>query len=305
VSAARFATPHRWTDAELDAARLAAIANFIAARMAEGTAAYQAAFAAASVSVARLFAATADLTTFGSGAALAADPALVDAARYVAGPPISADDLAVIADVSRTPTRVDARAAAQIAQVISLGLDAERFPWLFANPPRPPSAAERDVALRWTAGLLAVQRTATLRRGESARRQEETVQALLRDIGFREVDRRRIDRIGDLAPGEFCPEAIVAGVKCDVPIGLRNGRYLLIECKVSSSAVNSVKRLNHECGDKARRWEVAFGAQASTTAVLAGVFRLVNLTQAQNEQGIALFWERDLAPLAAFLRAAI
>jgi len=35
------------------------------------------------------------------------------------------------------------------------------------------------------------------------------------------------------------------------------------------------------------------------------MFRLVNLTQAQNEQGIALSSELDLSPLAMFLRAAI
>ena len=47
----------------------------------------------------------------------------------------------------------------------------------------------------------------------------------------------------------------------------------------------------------------ADGAGSAST-VLAGVFRLVNLTQAQNEQGIGLFWERDLSSLATFLRAA-
>ena len=91
-----------------------------------------------------------------------------------------------------------------------------------------------------TAALWAVQRTATARRGESATRQEEAVKALLRAKGFTEVPRRDINAIGDLGRGEFCPEAKVAGAKCDVPVGLRNNRYLLIECKVSSSAVNSV-----------------------------------------------------------------
>jgi hypothetical protein len=79
---------------------------------------------------------------------------------------------------------------------------------------------------------------------------------------------------------------------------------LLVECKVSGSAVNSVKRLNHEVGDKAATWSRAFGTQQHTMAVLAGVFRLKNLTDAQ-AKNIALVWERDLTPLAAFLAAAV
>jgi len=161
------------------------------------------------------------------------------------------------------------------------------------------------VAIRWTAGLWAVQRTATQRRGEAASRQEAAVKALLAAEGFTEVPRRSIDSVGDLAPGQYCPEALVAGAKCDVPVALRNGRLLLLECKVSSSAVNSVKRLNRECGDKASRWRGAFGAQAYTGAVLAGVFRCGNIVQAQDIQGIYVYWERDLTPLAEFVRRAV
>jgi hypothetical protein len=125
------------------------------------------------------------------------------------------------------------------------------------------------------------------------------------ELGFREVPRRRINALGDLGRGEFCPEALVAGIKCDIPVGLRNGRYLLMECKASSTSVNSVKRLNHEVGDKANRWRLAFGEQAYTIAVLSGVFRKTNLVAAQNEQGIYIVWERDLRPLVDFVRSAV
>jgi hypothetical protein len=126
------------------------------------------------------------------------------------------------------------------------------------------------------------------------------VEALLIQRQFRKVPRRPITIVGGLAPGEYCREAAVVGVKCDVPVGLLDGRFLLIECKVSNSAVNSVKRLNRETVGKARQWRQAFGDRAIPAAVLAGVFKLPNLTDAQNA-GVALFWEHDLEPLASFL----
>lgn len=53
-----------------------------------------------------------------------------------------------------------------------------------------------------------------------------------------------------------------------------------LECKVSNSATNSVKRLNRETGGKARDWNGRFGERAITGAVLAGVFKLRNLKTA-------------------------
>lgn len=302
--AARFPEPRRWSELELEVARIDAISDFVRRRAAEGSTAYRSAFSKAKAEVERLMHATSNLTSLDSGAAFLADPTLINVARYLDGPPVSADDLAVVAEVSRNPTRIDGSGATAIARVVRAGLDAERFPWLNATPMRQPTGDELDIAVRWTAGLWAVQLTATKLRGESASRQENAVKALLTAVGFGEVKRRRIDTPADLAPGTFCPEALVAGAKCDVPVALRNGRLLLIECKVSSSAVNSVKRLNRETGGKAELWRAAFGAQASTAAVLAGVFRLGNLTQAQNDQRIYLYWERDLTPLADFVGTA-
>lgn len=111
--------------------------------------------------------------------------------------------------------------------------------------------------------------------------------------------------MGDISRGEFCAgESIVAGTKCDIPVGLRNGRLLLIECKVSNSDVNSVKRLNREVGGKAGHWRDVFGQQATTAAALAGVYKLRNLEEAQ-AAGVMIFWEHDLEPLAEFLRVAV
>jgi hypothetical protein len=116
---------------------------------------------------------------------------------------------------------------------------------------------------------------ATKRRNESSTKQEAAVLALLSATdGFTEVPRRRtITNVDDLARGEFCAESEVAGVKSDVCVRLYNGRLLLIECKVSGSALNSVKRLIHDIGDKVGVWRAAFGVQAIPMGVIAGVFK--------------------------------
>lgn len=106
----------------------------------------------------------------------------------------------------------------------------------------------------------------------------------------------------DLPPGQFCPESSVFGKKSDVPVGLRNGRYLLIECQVSGSEVNSFKRLNHETVNKRGAWNEGFGGQAYTAAVLSGVIGPQNVLQAQ-EAGAYIYWEHHLQPLAEFLVA--
>jgi hypothetical protein len=56
-------------------------------------------------------------------------------------------------------------------------------------------------------------------------------------------------------------------------------------------------------GQQAALWRAGFGAQAIPMGVIAGVFKLKNLEDAQTK-GIAIVWERDLAPLAEFVRAA-
>ena len=118
--------------------------------------------------------------------------------------------------------------------------------------------------------------------------------------GYTQVKRRQIDSFADLLVGLFYLESFVFGQKSDVPVGLRNGRYLLIECKVSGSEVNSYKRLNHETVNKRDTWEKGFAAQAYTGAVLGGVFRPANVLAAQ-DRGVYIFWEHDLSPLVAFL----
>lgn len=68
---------------------------------------------------------------------------------------------------------------------------------------------------------------------------------------------------------------------------------MLIECKVSGSAVNSYKRLNHETVNKRDEWERGFAAQAYTGAVLGGVFRPSNVLAAQERGCLRLVGTRS------------
>jgi hypothetical protein len=302
----RFANPPVWDTASLEQSRQQATAAFIRERAAVGGKRYRTALLANIARVGALFSSTDNLRTLVTGAALAENPSLIDAARYLGGPPISADDLNTLADANIAKRRrLPADLARRAAEIIEAALDQERFPWLFAESPRDPTGAERDAAIRWTAGLMTAQAVQTMRRSESAKRQQTVVLHLLKSLGFEAVPGRPIDIVSHIGRGEFCrEESIVAGTKCDVPIGLRDGRLLLIECKVSNSALNSVKRLNREVGGKAGHWRARFGEGAITAAVLAGVFKLKNLSDAQ-EAGVTLFWEHDLTPLRAFLEAAV
>ena len=290
-----------WDGTTLEAARRAAIEDFIAERSAEGSAPYRAAFRANLTLVTAPLEQTNDLLALGTGQALARNPGMLRVARYLGGPPVSADDLDTLADARIAGRRrLSTDLAQRAARVLVQALDPERFPWLFASPPRSPTPSERRLAVRWTAGLQAAQEVQTGRRGESSVRQQQAVERLLEQTGFARVPPRPVQVTGGLAPGEFCREVLVAGIKCDVPVGLRDGRFLLLECKVSNSATNSVKRLNREVGGKANEWRRRFGERAVTGTVLAGVFKAKNLFDAQ-EAGVVIFWEHDLTPLVSFL----
>lgn len=84
---------------------------------------------------------------------------------------------------------------------------------------------------------------------------------------------------------------------------LPDRRCLAIECKVSNSAVNSFKRVNHEALGKARRWLTQFGtAGVVSAAVLSGVFNPENLVAAQ-QGGLCLFWSHRLEDLGEFIKS--
>jgi XamI restriction endonuclease len=123
-------------------------------------------------------------------------------------------------------------------------------------------------------------------------------------VSFQEVPPRDILTL-DQAPalGEFCGESLFGSRKADIVIRLWDRRVLALECKVSNSSTNSIKRLNNDAAVKASVWLSEFGtAQTVPAAMLAGVFKRNNLKQAQ-DRGLTLFWSHDLDELVAFIES--
>ncbi len=228
---------------------------------------------------------------------------LGEALRYLAGPPISDDDLQVIADVESIAPGVwkkNPEALRKVFGVIERVIDPHRFPWVVTG--NAPSAKQREAALLASSVLLAAQRIATERRNDGKEQQETNVKDYLRSIGFAEVAASAINTIvKGPQPMQFCGECQLGERKADVVVRLHDTRLLAIKCKVSNSSTNSVKRLNNDAAVKSEYWLKVFGtSQVVPAAVLAGVFKVRNLEQAQ-ERGLALFWSHDLARLGRFV----
>ena len=176
--------------------------------------------------------------------------------RYLAGPPISDDDLAVLAEVTSTSpgaVRANPEGARRILQTIVQALDGTRFPWVADG--RDPTEQEKAVAIATSAALITAQRVSTDRRSEGKEAPELKVRTFLTDMGFRPVPARVIATLA-AAPhrGEYCPESELATRKADIVVRLFDDRVMAIECKVSNSEVNSVKRVNNDAASKATEW---------------------------------------------------
>jgi XamI restriction endonuclease len=299
------AIPPRWTDEQFEADRQIAIATFREHRMREPLEQYLEAFATARNVVTTLLEDTANLTALLDKAAdVLSDADLLPAVRYLSGPPISADDLKTLAvDASLAPSliRADPGMARRIIQVVLLGLDRQRFPWLAGN--REPSEAERQAAVTATAALLAQRLVMTSRANESKEEQEQAVKDRLRAEGFTEVGRRTVRNMSD-APGTgtFCAESQFGSGKADIVVRLYDGRVMPTEAKVSNSSTNSVKRLNRDAAAKAYQWTQEFGPRnVVPAAVLAGVFKTHNLRSAQDQDNLTIFWAHNLDAMVQFI----
>lgn len=103
------AQPPRWDDARLDADRERSIREFRAERLAEPLDAYREHYERCRGAVERLLAATNDLADLaGQAASVLADTDLLYAARYLASPPISADDLTMLTGSPLSPAAMGA-----------------------------------------------------------------------------------------------------------------------------------------------------------------------------------------------------
>lgn len=230
---------------------------------------------------------------------------LGDALRYLVGPPISKDDLKVLAESSLAPSVLAKRPdeARRVVEIIGQALDLSRFPWVKEN--RAPKKDEEAAAILASAVLLTAQRVSTDRRSEGKTAQEAAVQRRLKEMGFKLEKQRTIATLTDAPrPGRFCGESLVGSRKADITVRLFDGRLMPIECKVSNSSTNSVKRLNNDAAVKAAIWHREFGTkQVVPTALLSGVFKVRNLEQAQ-EGGLTIFWAHKLGELESFILSA-
>lgn len=228
-----------------------------------------------------------------------ATPHLRDALRYIAGPPISEDDLKTLADVptfTKSKLQADPAMARRLIDTVLSVVDVRRFPWLSRDGDhKEPTEAERDSAILASAAIIGTRDAEKMRRSESKDAQETLVEDLLETRGFVKVPTRTVRTLADAPrPGKFCRESVVVESKADFVIGLHDNRIMPLECKVSNSAVNSIKRLNREAARKAEVWRGDLGsANCVPAAVLSGVYYHHMLLDAQ-DRGLALFWSHSL-----------
>jgi len=248
---------------------------------------------------------TADLTQLADHAIeILTDPRGMEIFRYIAGPPISEDDLKVLMRTTTLSTKrliADTDLITRLVNFLRDWHDRRRFVWLAED--RVATERERQGAVLASASLLAMRRVETLRRNDGKRLQEQLVVTQLQRVDFVQVPTRKIRNLNQAPrPGSFCRESMLGTRKADIIVGLWDGRIMAIECKVSNSATNSIKRLNNDAAVKARVWIEDFGTrQVVPAAVLSGVFGLHNLQEAQ-DRGLTLFWAHDLAPMLAWIR---
>jgi len=296
--------PPVWTDDQLEADRTKAIAAFSKERLEEPLEDYLEAFDEYQGHIEVVLETTVDLTELDTTALdVLGDPRLLEAFRYLGGPPISEDDLKVLADArSLAPSTLQRKPelVQRLIGVVRQVLDRRRFAWVVER--REPTEAERNAAILASAALMAASRTQTRRRTLGKDQQEEMVKAALRGLGFAEVSSRTIRTISNApSPGEFCGESLLGTRKGDIIVRLWDERVMPIECKVSNSSTNSVKRLNNDAAVKATSWKTDFGLrQVVPSAVLSGVYKLHNLRDAQ-ARGLTLFWAHDLTPLTDWI----
>lgn len=151
---------------------------------------------------------------------------------------------------------------------------------------------------------MAMRKLETTRRTFEKDKQEERVEITLINAGFNKMPTRSVETLA-LAPGpgEFCRESKLGSRKADFLVGLWDSRVMPIECKVSNSSTNSVKRLNNDAAVKAATWNKDFGERnVVPTAILSGVYKLHNLVDAQ-ARGLTLFWAYDLQNFLAWIES--
>ena len=296
--------PPIWTKQELDDARVRAEEHFRQDRHTEPLELYLDLFDDYQGVVEEVLEQTVDLAQLRAEAlGLLADKRKLEVLRYLSGPPVSEDDLKILVQAkSLTASRLDSNLLDRLVSFIQDWHDRRRFPWVKES--WEPDEPDRKAAILATTALLAMRRLETMRRNQGKKIQEELVATQLRRSRFDPVSTRRVTTLSKAPePGQFCRESIFGSRKADFIIGLPDGRTMALECKVSNSATNSIKRLNNDAAAKAITWRTEFGTvQVVTAAVLGGVYGLRNLVDAQTA-GLTIFWSHDLSAMLAWMHS--
>lgn len=306
-----------------------ALDEFVDRRLAEPEGTYATHFKARRKALVRLFRKLSAVDNRNPSAALVreviADEEMFAALRYVAGPPVSEDDLGVL--VTRSVIGIAQRALAEddalpvaVLRLICKMSDPFRFPWIPAG--RPPTPRELREAIATTSALHASQALQTERRGYG-RAVEQSLVTRLEAMGYGKVTGGRGKpklKAGQPLPPAYPPngkvtqpshhpafphfygECTVYGRKVDLFIALKSGVMIALEAKDSSSALNSTKRLLNDTAAKAKHYQVAAGKNVISVALLSGVFKVADLAQAQ-AAGLYLVWAHDLDEFVAWIGA--
>ena len=267
-------------------------------RLSEAREDYSSHFNEAQSAVEDLLELSTDLATLTqTGGSAVADAGYLEALRYLAAPPVSFDDLETLSGVAGRD--FENQWPIVVGTILAL-VDTHRFPWVVDG--REPTEAERRAAVVSTAAQIAARRILTARANESKNAQEELVKAALRAAGLDEVRPRVISTLRTAPrPGEFCGESMLGSRKADLVVSLWDDRVLAIECKVSNSKINSVKRIKNDAAVKAKLWIQEFGDRLIVpAAVIAGVYHPPNLLSAQQD-GLTIWWSHDIAQMILWI----
>lgn len=297
--ASRLEPAPRWASEQLEADRQQAIEIFRKQRLEEPLEVYLEAFDEKQSAFEDLLELTLDLTQVREHAiAILTDRRLRDALRYIAGPPISDDDWKTVADANsfaRARLNKEPQMAQRLIDTVFSVVDRRRFPWIAERREPDETARETASAVLASASLFATRRSETARRSESKAAQELFVEDMLVQRGLTKVIPQPVRTLSEAPrPGSFCRESMLGTRKADFIVGLYDGRAMPLECKVSNSSVNSIKRLNNDAAVKAEVWRKDFGEMnVVPAAVLSGVYKLHHLEDAQT-RGLTLFWSHSL-----------
>lgn len=304
-----FIEPPVFNDSEIKRDVDRAAAKFCEDRLSakgERDAFYDECFDEALARVREIFVGTDNLRTlFETGGKFLRDKSSLYVMRYLARPTVSADDFGRLSGCGTTSASkfADADMTTLAMDYITANLNTKLACWL--NSGVEPSETDVYAAEVAIATLVADQKTKTRMRTSASKAQEKTVRDTIVDkCSYAVVDGTdfQLPAGAPKAFQVFKKETLVGGSKADVVLGLPDGRFMCLECKVSNSEVNSYKRLNHETTDKAERWRRLFGQSCVCGCVLQGCFKVENVISAQ-KSGVSLFWSYDLQPLVDFINA--